>query len=96
MPIRTFFSGYECMTKSLKSNHFIYLSEYKLQNITWVDPCKYHFDIIDNLTTFQKYNHFPFSSELGFKNNLYKNYYKMKKKYPDDFNYMMESYVLPD
>ena len=94
--IRTFFSGCECFQKTLKCNNFYYLSDYEYQNITYVDPCKYHYDIINDLTKFQKYNHFPFSNELGYKNNLYKNYYLMRKKFPKDFKYMAESYILPD
>ena len=94
--IRTFFSGCECFLKTLKCNSFYYLDDYKHQNITYVDPCKFHFDIINDLTKFQKYNHFPFSNELGTKNNLYKNYFLMKQKFPKDFKYMAESYILPD
>ena len=55
-----------------------------MNNLVFVDS-----SIIDNLTKFQKYNHFPFSSELGTKNRLYQNYYEMKRKFPYDFNYMM-------
>ena len=94
--IRTFFDKCECFTRTLQCNSFVYLEDYAYQNITYVDPCKFHYDIINDLTKFQKYNHFPFSKELGTKNNLYKNYYLMKQKFPKDFRYMAESYILPE
>jgi len=44
----------------------------------------------------QKYCRFPNTSYLFNKKNLYSNFLKMKKKYSEDYNYMVESYILPD
>ena len=44
----------------------------------------------------QKYCRFPNTSYLFNKKNLYSNFLKMKEKYPKDYNYMVESYILPE
>ena len=50
---------------------------------------------IKTLNKYQKYNHFPMTNELSRKDNLYKNYCNMKINFPNDYNYMAETYVLP-
>lgn len=43
----------------------------------------------------QKYCRFPISDYLINKKSLYSHYLKMMNKYPDDYNFMVESYILP-
>ena len=93
--IRTYQYGYECITKTMKSNQLIFLKDFGYQNLIWIDPGKFNIDLINHIKKYQKYNHFPFWRELGTKNKLFKHYKDMKTKFPNDFNYMLESYILP-
>lgn len=45
---------------------------------------------------FQKANHFPASWHLGRKDLLWKNVYRMRRQWPQEFNIMPVSYVLPE
>ena len=93
--IKTFQYGYECISKTMKSNQLINLKTFGYQNLVWIDPGKTTIELIKHIKKFQKYNHFPFWKELGTKNNLFKHYKFMKNKFPNDFNYMLESYIFP-
>ncbi len=42
------------------------------------------------------YNNFHFIKYLNRKDELYKGYKRMKNKFPEDYNFMQESYVLPE
>lgn len=48
------------------------------------------------LNRYQKINHFPNSLHLGRKDLLWKNIYRLKLKYPNDFNIAPHSWVLPE
>ncbi|KAJ3276288.1 hypothetical protein HDV01_005736 [Terramyces sp. JEL0728] len=45
--------------------------------------------------SWQKVNHFPMSFEIGRKDKMYQNYAYMRQRYPHDFDYVPESYILP-
>ena len=55
---------------------------------------------LDNLFTkiqgYQIYNHFLLESELGSKDRLYYHYRKFENIYPNEYNYLPESFILPD
>ena len=51
--------------------------------------------LLRKLNKFQRYNHFPIAWQLGRKDNLYQNYEKMKKRFPNEYNFMPETYILP-
>lgn len=44
----------------------------------------------------QKFCRFPITDYLFNKKSLYSNYSKMKYKYPDEYNFMVETYILPE
>ena len=44
----------------------------------------------------QHYNHFPSTFALGRKDFMYKHYKKYRNLYKDDYNYVPETYILPD
>ena len=50
---------------------------------------------IKELNQYQRFNHFPMTWQLSRKDNLYRNYYKLHVKFPNDYKYMPETYVLP-
>jgi len=45
---------------------------------------------------FQKANHFPASWQLGRKDLLWRNVYRLKRQFPQQFNIMPASFVMPD
>ena len=53
--------------------------------------------IYDQMSEGQKVNHFLNSTELTRKDRIYYNFMRMRKKYgPEEFDYLPETYVLPD
>jgi len=51
----------------------------------------------ERLNPYQKVNHFPVTIELTRKDRMAKNIKRMKEKYQtDDFDFIPESFVLPD
>lgn len=51
--------------------------------------------IISSLDKHQKFNHFPKTFQLGRKDNLYRHFKKMKKKFSEDYSFIPTSYILP-
>lgn len=51
-------------------------------------------EIIQNMNRHQRLNHFPGSKALGRKDSLWKNFSKMKNKFPQDYNYMPPTFIL--
>ena len=51
--------------------------------------------LIPKLNYYQRFNHFPCTWELGRKDNMSINFQRMNRKYPEDFNYVPETFVLP-
>ena len=52
--------------------------------------------LIKKLNKYQRYNHFPLTWEIGRKDNLYKNFSKMKEKFPEDYKFCPETFILPE
>ena len=52
--------------------------------------------LIRQLNKYISYNNFHFIVDIIEKDNFYRNYRRMNKKFPEDYNFMQESYVLPD
>ena len=52
-------------------------------------------DIISHINKYSFIRYSEISLYLGNKKNAYENYYKFKKKFPNDFEYMAESYLMP-
>ena len=53
-------------------------------------------NIMKNIHGYQIYNHFLLETELCHKDRLYYHYMKLKNKFPNDFNYHTESFILPE
>ena len=51
-------------------------------------------EFVEKLGLNQKVNHYPGSKNLGRKDYLWKNYARMKIKFPHEYNYMPQTYLL--
>ena len=80
----------------MKYNQIVRSKLFENTNLIWkLLPKEKMYLLFKKLNKFQKYNHFPIAWQLGRKDNLYINYLKMKKKFPNEYNYMPEVYLLP-
>jgi len=83
--------------KPFKLNNIIPTNYFTSGNIN-MDIIKYEeFGIrIKSLGKYNWFDHFPFYKELTNKDSLFKLYKKMMKKFPFDFNFMRETYIIPE
>jgi len=66
-------------------------------NLIWSSPKEsYISNLIKRLNKYQRYNHFPTTWELWRKDKLWKNFKRMREKFPSDYNYMSDSFVFPE
>ena len=85
-----------CLSGPMKFNRVIRSKLFENTNIVWkLMKQDRMFDFLKTLNKYQKFNHFPMTWQLSRKDNLYNNFYNMKVKFPDDYKYMPETYVLP-
>ena len=85
-----------CISEPMKYNGIIRTKLFENTNIIWkLKKDKELLPFIKSLNKYQKYNHFPITYELTRKDNLYKNYCNMKIKFPNDYYYMAETFILP-
>ena len=85
-----------CLSEPMKYNNVIRTKLFDNTNIIWkLLKQDKMFPLLKELNKYQKYNHFPITWQLSRKDNLYTNYTKMQKKFPNDFKYMPETYILP-
>ncbi len=52
--------------------------------------------LIKKLNKYQRYNHFPCTWELGRKDKLWKNFNSLKSIYPEEYNFIPETYIIPE
>ena len=85
-----------CLSEPMKYNNVIRSKLFDSTNVIWKLLKKDKmFPLLKELNKYQRFNHFPMTWQLTRKDNLYTNYTKMKSKYPNDFQYMPETYILP-
>ena len=53
-------------------------------------------NLIGRLNDFQRYNHFPCTWQLGRKDNLWKNFFRMKNLFEKDFKFCPETFIFPE
>ncbi len=86
----------ECLSGPMKYNRVIRSKLFDNTNIIWkLMKQDRMFEFLKTLNKYQKFNHFPMTWQLSRKDNLYNNYCNMKDKFPDEYKYMPETYVLP-
>jgi tubulin polyglutamylase TTLL4 len=87
----------ECLTGPLKEANFTKTKSLTKANLIWklYEP-EEMLKVIIRLNKFQRYNHFPKTFQLGRKDYLWKNYCKLRKNFPTDYNYIPQTYILPN
>ena len=85
-----------CLAGPMKYNGIIRSELFDNANIIWkLKKRNAMYPLLKSLNKYQKFNHFPMTYELSRKDNLYNNYYKMKIKFPNEYNYMPDTYIFP-
>ena len=86
-----------CLSEPMKFNGVIRSKLFDNTNIVWkLMKQDRMFPFLETLNKYQKFNHFPMTWQLSRKDNLYRNFFNMKTKFPNDYKYMPETYVLPN
>ena len=63
-------------------------------DLLWTDSAV-TIDMLSKMKLHQKINHFPGMYHLARKNNLGRNLMKLKKEFPEDYNFFPETWNLP-
>ena len=82
---------YDCLHKTLDYNNIYRLNESNQSNFIYNARLTY----LTKIYKYQKMFAFISHMQITKKDNLYKNYLKLKSKFPDDFNYLPKTYILP-
>ena len=85
------------MIRILKDNRFFQTGD--IYNANFIYKYLYgseFYNFLRKINFRQKYCRFPNTGYLTNKKSLYSHFMKMKEKYPEDYNFMIESYILPD
>ncbi len=87
----------DCIILPMINGGSVRTTSYLKANIIWKLLKTDKMDLlISKLNPYQRYNHFPCTWQIGRKDNLWRNYLIYKIKYPNDFKYMPETYLLPE
>lgn len=79
----------------MKYNQVVRSKLFTNTNLIWkLLPREKMYLLLRKLNKFQRYNHFPIAWQLGRKDYFLTNYEKMKKKYPNEYNFMQDTYIL--
>ena len=82
---------YDCLHQTLDYNNVIRVNESNSSNFIYNARLTY----LKKIFKYQKYFAFIAHFQITKKDNLYKNYLKLKAKFPKDFNYLPKTYILP-
>ncbi len=63
--------------------------------IIWVSKHVNKMAVFEGLSSLQKVNHFPASIQLTHKDKMAWNIKRKKKKFPEDYNFLPETFILP-
>lgn len=87
----------DCITLPMKHNGINRTKSFLRANLIWkllkADKMS---ALIKKLNKYQRFNHFPCTWQLGRKDNLWRNYKIMKTAFPDDYDFVPETYILPE
>jgi tubulin polyglutamylase TTLL4 len=87
----------DCIFIPMKTNGIVRTKSFIHANLIWklmkVDKMSV---LIRKLNKHQRYNHFPCTWQIGRKDNLWKNYKIMWIQYPEDYDFIPHTYILPE
>ena len=85
-----------CLYDPLNFNKIIHSKLFDNTNIIWKLLKKDKmFPLLKTLNVYQRFNHFPMTWELSRKDNLSKHYFEMHEKFPKEYDYLPETFILP-
>jgi len=87
-------TGARIVEQVLKDNELYPTRSNTKPSIFWSGSMISH-DFYSSLDCYQKINHFPKSNEISRKDFMFINIVKMKQKFPRDFDFIPNSFVLP-
>jgi hypothetical protein len=86
---------YNSVVNSFKVNGVRIVSPLSTKwNIMWTGIIKN--DYLKESTKYQKMNHFPQSQQIGRKDLMWKNIVRLKRQFPDHYNFCPKTYLFPD
>ena len=86
----------DCITTPFKINGAIRTKSFAKANIIWkLLKLEKMVILLGKLNKYQRYNHFPCTWDLGRKDNMYNNYCRLLSVFPEDYNYIPDTFILP-
>ena len=87
----------ECITDTCAKGNISIIKNENNCNLIWrlLPPEKMR-DLIRKLNKNQKFNHFPCTYQIGLKDNMYLHFKYYKKIFPDLYNFVSDTYILPN
>ena len=87
----------QCITDTCKNGSITLIKNFDKCNLIWrlIHPNKMKI-LIRNISSYQKYNHYPCTFYLGRKDNLYKYFKYYKRLFPEMYNYAPPTFILPN
>ena len=86
----------KCIIEACSKGNLTMIKNFETCNLIWklltFDKMRL---LTKNLFPYQKFNHFPCTYQLGRKDNLFKHYKHFKRLFPEFYNYMPVTYILP-
>jgi tubulin polyglutamylase TTLL4 len=87
----------DCILIPMKTNGIVRTKSFINANLIWklmkVDKMSV---LIRKLNKHQRYNHFPCTWQIGRKDNLWKNYKIMWIQFPEDYDFIPHTFILPE
>ena len=87
----------QCLIDTCYNGNIAIINNEDNCNVIWklLPPGKMR-DLIRKLGKNQKFNHFPSTYQIGLKDNMYKHFKLYKKLFPNYYNFVPETFILPN
>jgi hypothetical protein len=86
-----------CITNTMKENGIIRSKSFFKSNLIWkLLKIEKMILLLKKLNKYQKFNHFPSTWQLGRKDNLWRNFKKQRSIHKEAYNYLPETYIIPE
>ena len=87
----------QCIINTCSNGNISIIKNEDNCNLIWklLPPEKLR-ELIRRINKNQKFNHFPCTYRIGLKDNMYLHYKKYNKLFPDFYNFVPDTYILPN